>query len=144
MFATTYYSRCAGLDLAAWVTASLGTLIGLDSFEPSECNPDSFKNRPGPCISHQTALKRAAGFKLVLIRGYIHVVYFNDISPHPWSLSLPLVVRVGVQYGGGHVHWPYPEECLTTDEKKTHVYMNMVAITYIHYVIVIEMYSQSQ
>ena len=40
------------------------------------------------------------------------------VSPYPWSLSLLLVVRVGVQYGGGHTHWLHPEECLTTDENQ--------------------------
>ena len=58
----------------------------------------------------------------IYIRGYI--VYFNDImtvSPHPWSLSLPLVVRVGVQYGGDLSHWLYPEECLTTDENQKQI-----------------------
>ena len=47
----------------------------------------------------------------IYIRGYI--VYFNDImnvSPYPWSLLLPLVVRVGVQYGGGLPDWLHPEE----------------------------------
>ena len=38
------------------------------------------------------------------------------VSPYPWSLSLPLVVRVAVQYGGGHADWLHPEEWLTTDE----------------------------
>ena len=59
----------------------------------------------------------------IYIRGYI--VYFNDImtvSPcHPWSLSLPLVVRVGVQYGGGLSNWLYPEEWLNTDENKKQI-----------------------
>ena len=74
----------------------------------------------------------------IYIRGYI--VYFNDImtvSPHPWSLSLPLVVRVAVQYGGGHTDWLHPEECLTTDDnqnKYVHVYMNMLAIKSLLYI----------
>ena len=58
------------------------------------------------------------------IRGYI--VYFNDIItvlPYLWSLSLPLVVRVGVQHGGGLPHWLHSEECLATDEK-----INMIAL----------------
>ena len=62
------------------------------------------------------------------------LVYFNNImtvSPYLWSLSLPLVVRVGVQYGGGHTDWLYSGGWLTTDEnqkKNVYVYMNMVAI----------------
>ena len=64
------------------------------------------------------------------------MVYFNDImtvSPYPWSLSLPLVVRVGVQYGGGHLHWLHSEECLTTDENQKHVNINVMAIMYSQY-----------
>ena len=58
----------------------------------------------------------------IYIRGYI--VYFNDImtvSPYPWSLSLPLVVRVAVQYGGGLPDWLHPEECLNTDENQKQI-----------------------
>ena len=40
------------------------------------------------------------------------------VSPYPWPLSLPLVVRVGVQYGGGHVHWLHPEECTPDENQK--------------------------
>ena len=59
------------------------------------------------------------------------------VSPYPWSLSLPLVVKVGVQYGGDLSNWLHPEECLTTDEnqnKYVHVYMNMVAIKSLLYI----------
>ena len=57
-----------------------------------------------------------------MVRWYI--VYFNDImtvSPHPWSLSLPLVVRVGVQYGGGLSDWLQSEVFLTTDENQKQI-----------------------
>ena len=57
-----------------------------------------------------------------VLRGYI--VHFNDImtvSPYPWSLSLPLVVRVGVQYGGGLSDWLHTEECLNTDENQKQI-----------------------
>ena len=66
------------------------------------------------------------------------------VSPYLWSLSLPLVVRVGVQYGGGLPDWLHPEECLTTDEnqKKNMNIVIIKSLVYKHTLYVIEMYSQ--
>ena len=47
---------------------------------------------------------------LMYIRGYM------TVSPYLWSPLLPLVVRVDVQYVGGHTDWLHPEEWLNTDE----------------------------
>ena len=48
--------------------------------------------------SNTVAAKNWVAFPVIL-------VYFMTVSPHPWPLSLLLVVRVGVQYGGGLSDW---------------------------------------
>ena len=52
-----------------------------------------------------------------------HII--TSLLPHPNCLSLPLVVTVDVQSGGGHSHWPRAEEFVNTEEKTIQVINSM-------------------
>ena len=48
----------------------------------------------------------------------------NDImtvSPYPYTPPLTPVPAADGLLGGGHLHWPSPEQCMRTDERQQHI-----------------------
>ena len=52
-----------------------------------------------------------------------------SLLPHPNCPLLPLVVRVGVQSGGGQSNWPSAEEYDHTEDGNTNICVNIVQIS---------------